>query len=169
VKAIALASWDIFLLRRGPERFSQSWLLVALMALAYFLTDLPSLLTLDGLAESSLQGLVDVGSWLVFLAVLFGSKSMMSRFNQAASAWLGAATIVNLLEIPVAYGYSSLHGGPWEAYLAIPFLSLAAWSVMILGYVLHRALETSLLLSLTIAVVCVVANIMLLQYLFPIN
>ncbi|HEU5399643.1 MAG TPA: hypothetical protein VFV77_10175 [Gammaproteobacteria bacterium] len=167
MKAIVIASWDIFLLRRGPERFSSSWLLVALMASVYFLTDLPSLLTQGGLIESSLQGLVDMASWLVFFAVLFISKSMMSRFNQAASAWLGAAIIINLLEIPVAYGYSVLHGGPWEAYFAIPFLALAAWSVMVLGYVLHRALETGLLLSLTIAMVCVVANIMLLQYLFP--
>ena len=169
MKAIVIASWDIFLLRRGPERFSSSWLLVALMASVYFLTDLPSLLTQGGLIESSLQGLVDTASWLVFFAVLFISKSMMSRFNQAASAWLGAATIINLLEIPVAYGYSVLHGGPWEAYLAVPFLALAAWSVMVLGYVLHRALETGLLLSLAVAMVCVVANIMLLQYLFPVS
>lgn len=169
MKAIVIASWDIFLLRRGPERFSSSWPLVALIASVYFLTDLPSLLTQGGLIESSLQGLVDTASWLVFFAVLFISKSMMSRFNQAASAWLGAATIINLLEIPVAYGYSVLHGGPWEAYLAVPFLALAAWSVMVLGYVLHRALETGLLLSLAVAMVCVVANIMLLQYLFPVS
>lgn len=169
MKAIALASWDIFLLRRGPERFSRSWLLVSLMVAAYFLTDLPSLLTVGGWVESLLQGLVDVGSWLLFFAVLFSSKSLTSRFNQAASAWLGAATIINLLEVPVAYGSSVLHAGPWGAYLAIPFLLLAAWSVMVMGYVLHYALETRLLLSLTIAVVCVVANIMLLQYLFPVS
>ena len=169
MKAIALASWDIFLLRPGPARFPRSWPLFALMVLAYFLTDLPSMLTQGGWVESLEQSAVDTVSWLAFLAVVFGSKSMMPRFNQAASAWLGAATIVNVLELPVAYGYSVLHGSPWEPYLAIPFLALAAWSVMIMGYVLHRALETGLLLSLAVAVVCVVANIMLLQYLFPIN
>ncbi len=169
MKAIALASWDIFLLRPGPERFPRSWVLVAVMALAYFLTDLPSMLATGGWVESSLQGVLDTASWLVLLAVLFGSKSLMSRFNQSAGAWLGAATILNLLEIPLAYGDKLLHGGPWEPYLAIPSLSLAAWSVMIAGYVLHRALETGLLLSLVIALVCVVANIMLLQYLFPVS
>ncbi len=170
MKAIARACWEIFLLRSGPQAFPRSWLLLAMLALVYFITDAVQALV-EGFRMLPLlaQTTFDTGLQVVIFVVLLATKSMLPRLNQSLSAWFGAASLINLLFLPVDVADRFLPEQYSQIYLALPFMLLVAWTMMVLAHVLRHALGIGLAFALIIAAVCVLANQVVLQALFPLN
>jgi len=170
VKAIARACWQIFLLRSGPQAFPRSWFLLAIAALAYFLTDAVLALA-QGFAALPLllQSSLDTGFQVLIFAVLLAAKAVLPRLVQTLSAWYGAGSIINILSLPLAVADRLLPEHAAQIYLALPFLLLVAWTMMVMAHVLRHALGIGLAFGLIIAAVCVLANQVVLQALFPLN
>jgi hypothetical protein len=170
VKAIARACWEIFLLRSGPQAFPRSWLLLGMLALAYFITDaMLALVQGYGTLPLLLQTSFDTGLQVVIFAVLLATKSVLPRLVQTLSAWYGAASLMNILSLPVAVADRLLPEHAAQVYLALPFLLLLAWTMMVMAHVLRHALGIGLAFGLIIAAVCTLANQVILQSLFPLN
>jgi hypothetical protein len=168
VKAIARACWGIFLLRSGPQAFPRSWILLALISIAYLLTD-GLLFVAQGVTGAGIviQTAFDFGLQVLFFAAVLAAKFVLPRLNQTLSAWLGAGVILNLLSLPPAFALLFVTAHWAQDLLLIPVFLSIGWSMAVMTQVLRHALSIGPIFGLVIAAVYTFASIVIFQGLFP--
>jgi len=159
VIAIVRSSWEVLLLRSGPQALPRSRLALYGLMSAYLAVDL-LLAAVQGYDAVSvvLQSLLDTGIWVVGYAVLLGLKAALPRLDQTLSAWYGASTLLMLVSLPLAFA-ERLPWGP-EAQLPIFILELTllGWSMMVVANLLRHAIRVDLVSGFVIGFAFVAAD-----------
>lgn len=168
MKAVVRNVWRVLLLKVGPAALPRSWTLLAGVTLAYLATDVLGA-WLYGYAPvpAVQQSAMDVGLQVLLLAALLSAKFLLPRLNRALTAWLGAGVILNLVGLPLDAGFRLLPKESAELWLAVPYLMLLAWSIMVLAWILREALDTNVFTAFVAAIACVLATTQIIGSLFP--
>ena len=148
--------WNICLLKRGPQYVpTQSLFLILLVTtnlLASTILQLSFVESETGLSVFSFTVVnLAVTCSMVWAALHF--KKLLNRFPQTLSAMLGCDLLLTLLG-SIAIAFSST-GSPNDQLTQGVAVLFAIWSFAVWGYVLHHALNISVLqgISLSMAIV----------------
>ena len=149
---LILALVDIMLHRRGPDSLPSSpflfWLLLAAMLASEF-----TLLALVGITvPKTVVMLLVMGFefWFVW-AVLFLFERQR-RFRQTMSAVLGTDAILAVATIPLVPFAEPAAASQQFSPAEIAALVLQVWSILILAFVLSRAVDRPYLLTLAVSI-----------------
>ncbi|BAZ93163.1 site-specific recombinase [Thiohalobacter thiocyanaticus] len=136
---------DLCLLRVGPQRLPPArellWLFVAL----YMTLGTMVYLSRYELRFAFGASLVETLLIAAFIQLLLRAWGRPERFTQTLTALLSAWTLLGLLVAPLIYATRDLEPGGQEALLVFVGMTLyLAWSLAVLGNILHHALEIPL-------------------------
>lgn len=154
----------IVLLRLGPDSLPRSLFLTGLLFVAMMVTSFTSLALSGGwrpwsLAFFALSLGLSLGAYTLALRL----RGHGERIPQTFAALFGASVLISVAEMPL------LATGTLDATgqgAAIVLLALIAWSVLVDGHVLARALEVPLLGGTLLALAVFGAQLVLYQQ-FP--
>lgn len=161
--------FDICLFRRGPQDVPASmWLLRVVLALYVGLGVV--MLSVDGgsLWRGIAKALVDLA---LLTGITWGALSwrrLQARFVQTMTALLGTGVVLSAVALPVVrWLYLSTSAGSVDPAAAMIWFVLLIWSLAVMGHVMRNALQGSYALGAMFAVGYLVAQITLLDLLFP--
>ncbi len=140
--------------RLGPEDLPASAFLIALVAVAYLVTQLPSALMLFGQSFDALRIMaIDLGLIAVAFWLLLAIGNRRARYAQTLAAALGTRALIGVMILPLL----AWRGGSGEPMASSPLpgaflLALLLWSFVIDGHIISRALSKPFLLGVVIAI-----------------
>jgi hypothetical protein len=146
--------FELCLLRRAPQDLPASTALLGVTGLADLLMG-TALATAVGLSLplGLLQSLVDIA---FMLALLYGALYLLDRlprFQQSATALLGSGALLGFVaSVPLGL-LPSGEAGQDPAGVALLFLVLVVWSILVTGHILRHTFELRLGQGVLIAVV----------------
>ena len=157
MKSILLPFWGICTLQRGPQHVPTHPLFMALLIATNLLVS-----TFLNLHFDETGNVLGVFSFLVInLTIAAGiiwialyQKKITNRFPQTLSAMVGCDLILTLLVAIVTL----FTGGPKEQLTQGVIVLIAIWSVSVLGYILHHALNITVIQGTFFAVAIVVVS-----------
>lgn len=169
MKAVFLSCLDVLLLRAGPQVFPRSRLFLALMLLAYLLTD-ALLNCLEGYSALPMlvEAVFDTGIWVLCFVLALAGWSVLPRLEQTLTAWFGAGILFNLIQLPMELALYLLPNLDIRDWLPVPVFMLCLWTMMVMANLLRHALRANYVVAVVIAVISVLANIILTSSLFPV-
>ncbi len=168
MKAVVRNVWRVLLLKAGPSAFPHSLSLLSAAALAYLATDVLGAWLYGYAPVPALQqSVMDAGLQVLLLAALLSPKLQLARLNRALTAWFGAGVILNLVGLPLDLGFRLLPQQTAELWMAVPYLMLMAWSIMVLAWILRQALDADIFTAFVAAIACVLATTQIVGSLFP--
>ena len=147
------ALFDIMLHRRGPDSLPSSpflfWLLLAAMLASAFAAEALAGITLRTAAVMLL--IVGFEFWFVWAVLRLFERQR--RFRQTMSAVLGTDAILITLTIPLIPLAEPVTAASQEFSAAnLGIDALRIWSILVLAFVLSRALERPYLLTLAVSI-----------------
>lgn len=160
---------DLCLLRVGPQRLPPArellWLFVAvyvLLGLGLFL----SRYTLPLAFGASVLETLLIAAFVQTLLLLWGKPE---RFVQTLTALLAAWTLLGLLIAPLIFGTGDIEPGGQNGLLIVGMTLYLAWSLAVMGNILHHALEVPLYGGIGLGVVYFFLSQMILSALLPVT
>lgn len=169
--AIVRTCWDICLLRRGPQVFPRSRILLGVMLLTYVLLDLYSgfLGGLYSIQAMLGETLVDVAMLAAFCYLVLLCWHQRARFNQTFVAMLGTGGLMMCASLPLL---SVLHldNQPVLQQLASwMLLVLFLWNIVVMAHILRYALDHARYAPILLAGPYQLLNFLVLTLLFQAN
>lgn len=171
MNAIVRACWDICLLRRGPQVFPRSTILLGIMLLVYILLDIYSgflggLFTLpELLGETALDTVMLVA--FCYLVMLFWRQR--ERFNQVLVAMLGTGSMLMCASLPLL-SVEHLDSMPLFQQLASwMLLILFLWNIVVTAHILRNAMDHARYAPILLAGPYQLLNFMVITLLFQAN
>lgn len=168
MKDILRDVWRVLLLKADLSVFPHSWRLLSGVALAYLATDVLGAWMYGYAPEPALQqSVMDAGLQVLLLAAMLSSKLLLSRLNRTLIAWLSTGVILNIVGLPLDLASRLLPQQAAELWMAVPYLMLMAWSIMVLAWILRQALDTDIFTAFVASIACVLATTQIIGSLFP--
>ena len=172
MKAIVLTCWEICLLRRGPQLFPRSGVLLGMMLTVYALLDIYGGF-LQGMYDwLSLLGstLVDVAMLSLFCYLVMVFWRRRARFNQVLTAMLGTSSLLTCAGLPLI---SILHFDhlplSLQQLIQLMLLTLLMWNIVVMAHILRYALDNAAFAPILLAAPYQLLNFLVLTKLFPGN
>lgn len=168
MRQLILRFWAICLLRAAPQDLPSSSFLVVVSLAAYLASGTLLMLTDTDLASALAQSALDAAALAVVTTVLLQLRNHPLRLPQTYAALVGSGTLLNLIAVPVTLGLvAAQQAGGGGELLALLWLGLIIWSLMITGHIFRHALEIPLPAGIVIAVAYLMLIIQLTRTLFP--
>ncbi len=143
--------FDICLLRKGPEDMPSSSILMSALVVVSLLVSIILGSVVYNYQIAVLLNIVGLLVTFAFVKILLINKS--ERFIQTFSSMLGVSVLIDIISIPVIY---PLLSEKLDKNLAVLFwlLSIAVygWFVVIFGFIVSRAISSTLGYGISIAV-----------------
>ncbi len=159
---------EICLLRAGPQDLPGASRLLLLMLCGYFLVDLLLAQLSFGFADAVGVSVLDVLLLAVFAHLLLRSTAKLERFNQTLAALAGTGQILGVVALPLIHGLNLAQAsGEPAAGLAMLWLLVLIWSLLVLGHILRHALAVSLMTGVGIGVLYSLLSALVVRGLFP--
>ena len=112
--------------------------------------------------------LLDALLLATFVQLVLRIRAKPERFNQTLAAMAGTGLLLGLLAVPVIQGLSAAQLADQAASgLALLWLAILIWSLLILGHILRHALEVKLATGIGIGVLYSLLSVMIVRSLFP--
>jgi len=147
LKATLELFWNMCLLRGGPERVPTASLFVALVVAANLTVAVSTLLV------NPIPGLTPIAalSWVVVPLALLASgiwlvlwlSNVSSRFLATLTAVLGCDATIGALLLPLIGLGAGTEDTGFGWLLDAIILAAFIWSLVVAGFILHRAMEVS--------------------------
>lgn len=151
MKEIIGLFWDICRFKKGPESVPTQTILVELVFFSYLLTTMVAIAVSPDLEVAFLQAffvvLVIAAATLGLVWGLLLFKGVGDRFWPTVVALVGCDVMLTVIGLPLIL---VLNHFPFEGsadLLGGLLILLMGWSIVVGGFILHRALNTSLLLG----------------------
>jgi hypothetical protein len=159
---------QIALLRRGPQDLPTSRLLLILTVCGYAaVSALVGALLPPGVGRPP-QLAVDVLFTLAWYAALLQLTGRSERFLQTATAVFGLRAVLAPLVIASQWLVQRFqHDATWQLPVAVAGLSLVIWLIAAISHVVKAALDWSIVWSVALVILQVLAGELLLAALFP--
>jgi hypothetical protein len=166
LKALIRAAIDLCLLRRGPQDFPAS---IVLLWLTGLLNLLPGVLmfmdTQTNLIRALVQTLFELFLMIGALYVALQMQGRLTRFLQTATALMLCGFVLGMLALPLV-SWGRQHQSPEAGIL---FLVVFAWGVVVFGHILRHSFEVSLNVGIAIALLYTLLAGTLVALIFPIT
>ena len=149
-------------LRSGPQDLPAGWAPAATLALAYLAQGIfadRALGDADGEPRSLLAIAVQFGA----IAALLSLRNLSERLPQTLSALAGTGFIFGLLAMLIL---SRFRPGEPQADLALLYLGLFAWSLLVDAHIYRHALSVKMGIGVFLAVLIFAVNFTLLRAVF---
>ncbi|MGH8400361.1 MAG: hypothetical protein ACRESU_04590 [Gammaproteobacteria bacterium] len=169
--AIVRTCWDICLLKRGPQVFPRSGILLGIMLLIYMLLDLyggflSGLYTLRSMVGETL---VDTAMLAAFCYLVLLCWRQSARFNQLLVAMLGTGSLLTCASLPLLSA-EHLDSLPLLQQLANwMLLILFLWDIIVMTHILRHALDDARYAPILLAGPYQLLNFFVLTLLFQAN
>lgn len=144
--------WLLCLMRVGPEQVPTVKPFVVLVTVGFVVTNLVIIALAGGEVPQAL------GNLSVWFAVVVGGlyfllafKGMLHRFTATYTAILGQDIMITIISSPFVFLLLLGDGGSAKEFASGALLFFYGWSLLITGFILHRAMNVSLLLGFFIA------------------
>jgi hypothetical protein len=159
---------EICLLRAGPQELPAATQFLALVLAGYFLVDvLISQLNFDFGAAVAVS-VLDVLLLAAFVQLVLRIVAKPERFNQTLAALAGTGVLLGLLAYPLIRALTLAQAaGEAAAGLALAWLAVLVWSLLILGHILRHALAVPLMTGVGIGVLYSLLSVMIVRGVFP--
>lgn len=149
MKEIIALFWDICRFKRGPESVPSEPVFVGLVFLSYCLTTLVAIGVSPDLELSFFAALlvvvVTVTTTLGLIWVLMFFKGLTNRFMPTVTALVGADVVLTVLGLPLILALEYLSFDGVTDLLGGLLILLMGWSIVVGGFIFHRALNMSLM------------------------
>lgn len=159
VIAIVRSSWEVLLLRSGPQVFPRSHVVLYGAMLAYLGCDaFVDWVQGYDLISVALQSVLETCMWVVAYTVLLAVKAALPRLDQTLTAWFGASTLIILIFLPIAIAGRFLTAPVAQIPILLLELLLLAWTMLVMAHLLRHALRIDLAFGFVIGAVFVWAD-----------
>ncbi|RRQ21477.1 hypothetical protein [Thiohalobacter thiocyanaticus] len=136
---------DLCLLRVGPQRLPAARELLWLFVVAYVTLGVVVYLSRYELRFALSASVLETLLVAAFIQLLLRAWGRPERFTQTLTALLAGWTLLGLLVAPLVYGTQGMEPDSRDAVLVFVGMTLyLAWSLAVLGNILHHALEVPL-------------------------
>lgn len=159
---------EICLLRAGPQDLPGTPRFLVTTLIGYFLVDLLISQLSFSLGAAVGVSVLDVLLLAAFTQLLLRGVSKLERFNQTLAAMAGTGQLLGLVALPLIRGLSMAEAaGEPAAGLALAWLIVLVWSLLVLGHILRHALSASLMTGVGIGVLYSLVSVMIVRTVFP--
>lgn len=150
-------------LRSGPQDLPKGWNTAALMVLLYVALGMlaDSMLTLG---TSSVRSLMSIALQIGAISLLLRFSSHLERLPQTITAVAGTGCLFGLVSILLL---AQSAGGTLPQGIAILWLVLFVWSLVVDAHIYRSALSTTMSVGVLIAVMLFALNFIVIDALFP--
>ena len=159
---------EICLLRAGPQDLPAAPVFLGLVLAGYVLVDIliSRINFAPGVAIA--VSLLDTLLLATFVQLVLRIRAKPERFNQTLAAVAGTGLLLGLLAVPVIQGLSAAQLADQTASgLALLWLAILVWSLLVLGHILRHALDVKLATGIGIGVLYSLLSVMIVRSLFP--
>ncbi len=151
MSAIIKLLFDICLLRKGPEDMPASIYLMSVLFAVSLLVSTFLSSAMHGFKVAASLSIVGLLVTFVFVKIILIKKS--ERFIQTFSAMLGVSIIIDIISVPVIYPLLSEKLNENAAGLFwLLALAVYAWFIATFGFIISRAISSTLGYGISIAV-----------------
>lgn len=137
-------------LRAAPQDLPYSWFLMSAALTCYFLVGLGVALTEQELGPALLTGCVDLALLVGLARLALWITNLGPRALQTITALAGTGTLFEIMAWPLISALQSMGDQP-SGILSLLLLGLIIWNIMVIGYILHHALNLSMWIASGIA------------------
>jgi len=153
---------EMMRLRSGPQALPASTGITLLLAGLYIASGFVAGSVLDE-ADYGQRTLVAVGLQFITIGILLNVRSLQSRLLQTVAALAGTGLLFGLASIAIL---SWINPEQPQAGLAVSYLGLFLWSLVVDGHIYRNALSTRLGTGVLLAVMVFTINLFILKALF---
>lgn len=159
---------EICLLRAGPQDLPATPQFLAFALIGYFLVDVLMSLLSFPVGAAFAVSLLDVLLLAAFAQIVLRIVAKPARFNQTLAALAGTGQLLGLLALPLIRGLTAAQAvGEPASGLALAWLAVLIWSLLVLGHILRHALNVSLMTGVGIGVLYSLLSVMIVRAVFP--
>lgn len=153
----------VIALRSGPQDLPKGWNTAALMVLLYvalgMLAD-----SMLALGTSSVRSLMSIALQIGAISLLLRFSGHLERLPQTITAVAGTGCLFGLVSILLL---AQSAGGTLPQGIAILWLVLFVWSLVVDAHIYRSALSTTMSVGVLIAVMLFALNFIVIDALFP--
>ena len=161
---------DLCLLRSGPQQLPPARVLLGLFLTVYVLLGLALYLSRYELHLAAAASVLETLLAAAFVQTLLLLWGRPERFLQTLTALLAAWTLLGLLIAPLIFATRGIGPDSQGALLVFVGMTLyLAWSLAVMGNILHHALEVPLYGGIGLGVVYFLLSQMILSALLPVT
>ncbi|MFN2308962.1 MAG: hypothetical protein ABR553_04405 [Gammaproteobacteria bacterium] len=159
---------EICLLRTGPQDLPAAPRFLALMVTGYLLVNVLISRLSFGLGAALAVSALDALLLAAFTQLLLRLAAKPERFNQTLAALAGTGMLLGLIAFPLIQGLTAAQtAGEANAGLALAWLAVLVWSLLILGHILRHALSIPLMTGVGLGVLYSLLSVMIVRGVFP--
>lgn len=156
--------FEICLFKKGPQDMPHGvWTLKFLVFIYIGIRFLTLAIHTDWF-HTLLQIITEIALTLGFSWFMLYVEHKLHRFYQVACALLGTDTLINFLALP-GIATMELGRGGWIVFAIM--LALVVWQCAVIAHIIYNALEQSLIFSLGLAFLYLLASYQVIALLFP--
>lgn len=153
---------DMMRLRSGPQDLPASRGLMLLLAFAYVSQGFIAGAVLDE-PDAAPRTLLAIAVQFGAISALLNFKNLPYRINQTLSALAGTGFLFGMASIVIL---SQLQPGQARADVAIVYLALFIWSLLVDAHIYRHAMSVKMSMGVLVSVSIFAANLVLLQVVF---
>lgn len=155
-------------LRKGPQDFPFSIILMRLCLLVYFITGLPGLMMTLGFETSILAMALDILVLLAFVYLCLQAFSKAERFVQTVISLASVGTVFQLIVLPLLFNFQV---DPEEAQamvgLSLLLLMFVSWNLAVYAHVFRESFGVRLPAAMVLTVCYIVITMLARKIFFP--
>lgn len=156
--------FDITLFKKGPQDLPSSAFLLSMLAVDDLAVGFLMASIQTDWFDALLQAFVGVVLLMGFSALMLYASGKRARFYQTTSALLGVDALIGFIALP---GIATMMTGKGVLLAFIVTVGLMIWHGAVIGHIIRNALEQTLLFSLGLAFLYLLATYQVMALLFP--
>ena len=154
--------WNICLTRKGPEDVPAQYALIALLIIGKLVLFL-GVSTIRGNDLDALALVTQVVIWSAIVGLLTGLalqlRGLFSRFGATFGAILGSELLMTALYFVVILAVSAVGIDANLSLVTLFTTIISVWTIFIVGFIMHRALNINILLGITVGLFIMIASL----------
>ncbi len=156
------------LLKKGPQDFPCSPVLMRLCLIVYFVTGLPGLMISSDFQQAVLAMALDVIVLLLFVYLCLQAFSKSERFIQSVISLACIGVVFQLIVLPLLYNFSAAPEAT-EAMVSLSLLLLVfvSWNLAVYAHVFKEAFGIHLPVAMILTVCYIVITLLARKIFFP--
>ncbi|VAW65501.1 hypothetical protein MNBD_GAMMA08-2138 [hydrothermal vent metagenome] len=160
--------WGNLLLKKGPQDFPCSFVLMRLCLMVYFVTGLPRLLISVDFFQAVLIMALDIIVLLGFVYFCLRAFSKSERFTQSMTGFASVGVVFQLMVLPLLY---VLNSDPEVAkttpILPVLFLLFFSWNLTVYAHLFRESFGLRLPVAMILTICYIVISWFISTVFFP--
>ncbi len=148
--------WKICLLRKGPQDLPHSGLLLGLALAAHIFMGVILILQGDDRIQDAYTAILGTLLTVVLLSVILQVARRGSRLIQALTALAGCEVIIGVFYLLL--GALAIFLGEDADALALFWLGLLSWNIVVVGHILRHAINVNLPIGVVLSVLMTIVQ-----------